>query len=380
MPTMRTLAVVALVVLAGCSGPLQESATTTAVPDTATATTPPVTTSTFDTGTTVRATTTTPTTTPTPTASTTTIEQRPADNPWGRQKVTVAVRNTADQSRDIAPLVEQTLAYWNGEGSEYAGYEVTFVRATNPRDADIVVESVDEVTECDGEDTDSAVGCAPLLDARSTPETPARVEVVAGYSNESTRTILRHEFGHVLGIEHGEEPMPTMQAISSFTYLSQPDLADRAVPWKNDTLAVHIDLSGLPGHDRDAAREQVRHALDYYESGADGAVPSNVSFERTSNRSAVDVRIDFPDDPFDCGSERVREGSCGSAWTYDTDTDDAPEYFAQYDIRVRGLETEAVGWHVGYWLANALGLGEDELPAPFVDAGRDDRRGEWWTT
>jgi len=204
------------------------------------------------------------------------------------------------------------------------------------------------------------------------------VQVVAGYSNESTVEILKHEFGHVVGVEHGEEPMPTMQAMSRVTYLSQPDLRDRAVPWRSSTLAVHVDVSALPGHDREEAREQIQHALGYYESGADGAVPSNVSFTSTSNRSAADLRIRVPEESFDCGGERLREGSCGESWVYDTDTDDAPEYFAEYEIRVRGIDTDAFGWHVGYWLSDAMGLTEEELPAPFVDADYDERRSEWW--
>jgi len=374
MVNVRSVAVVVLVLLAGCSSTLQETTTTGTTQDATTI--PDTTTSPAETET-IRTTTATPNTTTATTVPTTDGEQA-VENPWGKQTVTVAVRNEVNQSRTLDPLVDQTLAYWNDEGSEYANYNVTFVRATDGRDPDIVVELVGQITECEDEDTDSTVGCAPLLDQQDVPEDPARVEVVAGYSNESTETILRHEFGHVLGIEHGEEPMPTMKAISSFRYLSQPDLADRAVPWQNSTLAVHVDVSTLPGHDREDAREQVRHALEYYESGADGAVPSNVSFQRTSNRSAADVRISFPDDAFDCGDERLREGSCGYSWVYDTDTDDAPEYFADYEIRVRGLDTDAIGWHVGYWLSDAMGLGEDGRPAPFVDADYDDRRDEWW--
>lgn len=369
----RVFAVGLLVLLAGCGGAVQE-APSTATTET---TTPVETVATTGTATAAPPTTTaggTPTTAETPTAT----PEADVENPWGKRNVTVAVRNSVNQSRDIKPLVERTLAYWNGNGSEYAAYDVTFVPATDDRDADVVVELVARITECDGDDTDTAVGCAPVLDARSTPDDPTRVRVVAGYSNESTVHILKHEFGHVLGIEHGEEPMPTMEPFTSLTYLSQTDLSDRRLPWRNSTLSVHVDVSALPGHDREDAREQVRRALEYYASGAGGAVPDNVSFARTSNRSAADVRIRVPDDPFDCAGERVREGSCGNSWVYYTDTDDAPEYFAAYEIRLRGLDEDAIAWHVGFWLADALGLGEGELPDPFVDADYDDRRSEWW--
>ncbi|WP_135851043.1 matrixin family metalloprotease [Halorussus salinus] len=314
----------------------------------------------------------------TATVTATTTEETEADNPWGRRHVTVAVRNEAAPSRNVAVLVEEALAYWNGEGREYADYDVTFVPSSNADKADVVVEFVGRIESCDGSDTDSTVGCAPLLGARTTPSDPTRVQVVAGYSNESTVEILKHEFGHVVGVEHGEEPTATMRAMSAVTYLSQPDLRDRAVPWRNSTLAVNVDVSALPDHDREEAREQIRHALDYYESGADGAVPSNVSFVAASNRSAADLRIRVPEEAFDCGGERLREGSCGESWVYDTDTDDAPEYFAEYEIRVRGIDTDAIGWHVGYWLSDAMGLYGDELPEPFVDGGDGHRRNDWW--
>ncbi|UPW00044.1 hypothetical protein M0R88_16210 [Halorussus gelatinilyticus] len=394
MLDLRTVALVALVLLAGCSGGLGGTTTpdaTTSTAPTETTTTPNATaslTETTATTTTTEATTapatSTTASTETPTTASTgmptaTDERTDVENPWGRRNVTVAVRNTANRSRNVAPLVERTLAYWNGEGSEYAHYDVTFVPTSEVIEADVVVEFVKRIESCNGTDTNSTVGCAPLLDGRAVPSDPARVQVVAGYSNQSTVEILKHEFGHVVGVEHGEEPMPTMQAMSAVTHLSQPDLRDRAVPWHNSTLAVHVDVSALPGHEREAAREQIRHALDYYESGADGTVPSNVSFVRTSNRSAADVRIQIPDEAFDCGGERLREGSCGESWVYDTDTDDAPEYFASYDVRVRGIDTDAIGWHVGYWLSDAMGLTEAELPSPFVDADYDERRSEWWT-
>ncbi|UPV73601.1 hypothetical protein M0R89_13765 [Halorussus limi] len=362
----RVVAVVGLVLLAGCSGAVQETTPTSTTRDTTSSVDPTTTTKSL------------PTTSATTPEETTTSQEKEVENPWGEQNVTVAVWNTVNQSRNVKPLVNQTLTYWNGNGSQYAEYNVTFVPTTNVYEADITVRLVAGISECGGGDTNSTVGCAPVLDAWETPTDSVEVRVVAGYSNESTRRILKHEFGHVVGLEHGEEPMPTMQAIAEHTYLSQADIADRAVPWRNSTLSVYVDVSALPGHDREDARTQIRHALDYYESGAEGSVPSNVSFVTTSNRSAADVRISFADDPFDCGGERVREGSCGLSWVYDTDTDGAPEYFADYEIKLRDLNVDAIGWHVGYWLADAMGLSGDELPEPFVDSGDGERQSDWW--
>lgn len=365
----RALLLVLLVLLAGCGGSVEEVDTTTAQ---TTQTPSPTQVTTSETATepvetTTESTTETPTTTPRP------------DNPWNSKNVTVTIQYKVNESRDISPLVNETLQYWNNHSDEYGAYsDVQFVSAPHKFFADIVVVVVPEIESCGEGDTDTTVGCASVLDEYDTPTVPERVRVVAGYSDNSTTQILKHEFGHIMGVEHGEEPMPLMEPIGQHTYLSQPDAADRALPWRDSTLSVYVDTGNVTSHDKDEVNEQINHALSYYEGGADGHVPKNVSFTRTENRSAADIRISIPDDAFECAGERMREGSCGMYRAYDTDTDDAFEYYSRWSIRVRNIDRDAVSWHVGYWLADAFGLSKDELPEPFVDADHDDRRSDWW--
>lgn len=364
MKHVQILAVVVLLILAGCGGSVQDTTSTSSA--TTTATTTESTTTTATTTTTTEETTSTPTTT----------TERPPNNPWASETVRVGVHNIANRSRDITPLVNETIAYWNNH-SEYADYNVTFVSAPYQRDVDVIVEFVYQIPECGrNDDEHTTVGCASLLEQYHTANQPEYVQVVAGYTNESTKTILRHEFGHLLGIEHGEEPMPTMKALSKHTYLSQPNATARALPWQNETLSVYIDMENQSY--RQTAREQVEYALSYYEAGADGHVPSNVSFVVTENASAADIVVSSPT-AVTCGGGRDPEASCGWVWGYDTDTDDALEYYSLAKIRVgHQIDAKAVGWHVGYWLADAFGLSADELPPPFVDADYEDRRSEWW--
>jgi hypothetical protein len=63
----------------------------------------------------------------------------------------------------------------------------------------------------------------------------------------------------------------------------------------------------------------------------------------------------------------------------DPDGDGASERYSQFTVTVVGVGTDAVGWHVGYWLAAAFGLEDDaEKPPPFRDASYQERRSEWW--
>ncbi len=298
-------------------------------------------------------------------------------NPWGKRTVTVAVYNYANESRHVAPLVERTLEYWNENAARYGDYAVRF-ELTEGADADIHLEYVHRIAECGHERSNRSVGCAPVLESGTTADPFETVRIVASYSNESTLQIMRHEFGHVLGIEHGEEPMPTMRALSRYRHLARPNATERPVPWADPTLSVHVDASNVSSGSRDEVDAQIGHALRYFETGAEGSVPENVTFVRTENRTNADIRIAFHDDAFDCYGEETDEGSCGTSWGYNTDADAAFEYYSDWTIRLRGVDDDAVGWHVGYWLTEALGLTEDERPSPFRDATYRDRRDDWW--
>lgn len=370
----RAVLLALLVVLAGCSGVVQETEPTTTETVTAGSDTVAETTaSATEAGTTTVTATTAEI--PQTTESPRTTESAP-DNPWSEEEVTVAVVNRANRSRNVTPLVNRTLAYWNEHADEHGDYDVTFALSENDRSADVVVEYVVSIPECGVSDNETTVGCAPLLTAHSTASGEETVEVVAGYSNDSTVEILKHEFGHLLGIEHGEEPMPTMEALSRHTYLSQSDASERELPWRNATLTVAVDMENMTY--RQTAREQVRHALEYYEDGADGAVPENVSFVTVDDASEADIAVSSPT-AVTCGQSRDTEASCGRTWGYDTDTDDALEYYSRAEITVaHQAEVDLVGWYVGYWLGYAFGLDEDELPEPFVDADYETASGEWW--
>jgi hypothetical protein len=77
-----------------------------------------------------------------------------------------------------------------------------------------------------------------------------------------------------------------------------------------------------------------------------------------------------------CGSGA---GSCIATRGTDPDGDGAIERYTHARITLVNLDTDAVGWHVGYWFAAALGAADDdEKPPPFRDASYRDRRSEWW--
>ncbi|MFC4552851.1 MULTISPECIES: matrixin family metalloprotease [Halorussus] len=301
-------------------------------------------------------------------------------NPWGESTLTVAVNNTANESRDFRPLVRDALGFWSNSSEEYAGFPVDYELVSNAsggtagrgEEVDVVVKFVDKIEQC-ANVTDPA-GCAPYVTRRGQVSRPITVEIAGSYSNNSTRLILQHELGHTLGLNHSAEPQRVMSHTSQLTTLPMTNATDRTLPWRDSNFTVYVDddnASNLA-----AARRQVRHALDYYAAGANGTVPANVSYTVTDNRSTADVVVEFADS-LPCRD--AKSGSCGRVQGVDPDGDGALERYDNLHVTVSGLATDAVGWHVGYWLGYGFGFHDPgEWPAPFRDASYRQRRSNWW--
>jgi hypothetical protein len=354
MSAVRLLVVCALVATAGCSGPFLSEASPSESPAAG---------STTQAG--------SPTASP---PSTPTTLPDSARNPWQSTDVVVAVDGRADPNRSYVPLVEQAVAYWNGPGRQNATYPVTFQVDPDAPDPDLVVV-VREHVRC--ADHDDVLGCAPQLAAEDRPQRPVTIDVAAGFSNETTQTVIEHEFGHVLGIGHGEPPLPLMEPRHAAATLPQTDAVNKSNPWTTDDIRIYIDLTDSTG-DRETLRFQVRQAVDYYDAGAEGHVPSNVSFTVVPNRSRAQVVVVFNQDREECPMDASQ--SCGSWQGFDPDRDGALEYYTNGTLVLNGIDDDASGWHVGYWLGVLMGHDRpEELAPPFREASYADRRSDWWT-
>jgi hypothetical protein len=293
-----------------------------------------------------------------------------AESPWGTDPVIVAVES--GDSRNVTPLVGAAAAYWNANASRYAGYPVELRVVPDAEDPDVVVRFVDAIPDCGtGEDVVDAAGCAPLV--TTAPPRTAPVEVVRGLSDDSTVLVLKHEFGHLLGLTHADQPADVMQARTVLYTEPQVDAVDRAFPWRDATFSVWVDVANAS--DPAGARSQVDRALAYYEAGAPG-MPSNVTFRAAPTERDAEIVVRYAATA-PCGSG---PGSCWVTRGPDPDGDGRIERYDTLQIYVLGVETDAVGWHVGYWLAQGLGAEDDaEKPPPFRDADYRDRRSEWWS-
>jgi hypothetical protein len=292
-------------------------------------------------------------------------------NPWGNDPVVVAVRNEGDNDRAFVPLVREAADFWSENNDRYLGFQVRYDVRPDAEDPDLVVAFTDTVPDC-GNVTD-AVGCAPFLTDPRQVDRPETVWIQTGLDNESTTLVTKHELGHTLGQTHADAPSSVMQAKSVIYTEPKPDATERDFPWDDSEFTVHVDAANAS--DPDGVRRQTDRALTYYENDPPG-MPGNLSFDRVASPTPdTEVRVRFGAVP-DC---EPSAGFCVESYGTDPDGDGAIETYTRIEIRLVGVDTDAVGWHVGYWLAHALGAeADEEKPPPFRDAGYRERRGAWW--
>lgn len=295
----------------------------------------------------------------------------PYPDPWPGSPTVVAINDTAADGRNLTGPVSNALDYWNEHDERYGTYTTEFVLRPDAQDPDIVVEFVPDIGVCGHTDEETTVGCAPVLSNQTLAERPTEVRIELGLSNDSTELIVEHELGHVLGLGHDDEPQEVMQ--SYFDHLNRPpmpNVSEREYTWNRADLTVYVDYDSLPGT-RATIDDQIGHAIAYYESGAEGTVPANITLTRTDDRDAADIVITAR--PIDAGSDASLNG-------VSTDADPAIEYYTDQTIVLStGLDPAVVGWHVGFWLGEGLVAPDRtaDLPPPFDDPETEDRR-EWW--
>lgn len=132
------------------------------------------------------------------------------DNPWSSDPVTVTIEYEHEQMDDYSSEVEQALEYWEDKDDTYGSYTADW-ELVDESDADVTLKFVTEIDQCGSEVAvhGEFSGCAPQLEADS--EGDGTVVKVVGFrdSGEATRTI-KHEWGHLYGLNHSEEPQPLM--------------------------------------------------------------------------------------------------------------------------------------------------------------------------
>lgn len=365
----RVIALLVLVVLAGCAGldvpDVTDTPTDAATPlpaaDVPPTTPAPVTTTTTRTAT-AAATTATATRTPTPTPP-----PSPAGlpNPWGHDPVVIGVNDTVGGAAATHDAFRAAIEYWRAHDHVYADVNVPFAFEPDAADPDIELRYVDRIDRCgETEAVSDPLGCAPYYeDQRPRPHTV--IYVRENEDDDQLTETVKHELGHVLGIGHGEPPMPLM---------AENNLYLLASPWDAANVTYAVDYDDKPGYAEAEYDEEIRVALEYLAGGADGTLDPAPGFHRVEDRGDANIVIEFHDDPL------ASTGDPGSRaeGIYQGEIQGTP--YRRFTVAIYELDPAVTAYHVAYWYAQVV-IGEDDPAYPDVlrpgNCDYDCRHGEW---
>jgi len=305
----------------------------------------------------------------------TTAEPQP-DNPFGKENVTVSIRNSPSHL-NATQQVQSALSYWDtGPGKDHTNYSANFVLKPHANDTDVVV-SFENISVCYNEHNTSFLGCAAILDNDSIAEKPEVVRISPKYSSNSTQKTIIHEFGHIYGLTHSSE-LDIMNASGNAARRPMPNATERDNPWEisNSTtvrseLTVGINKSTVSRNAKYRLRDQTDTAIEYFNTDADSKRPENLSlrYAESVNDPHIEIRT----------SEDV-DDDLGWDWELygiDPDNDTALENYNKLIIILNDdVETD----YYSYYIAQAIQLTfvrEYDNLVPELD-GKGDSRDAWY--
>ncbi len=131
------------------------------------------------------------------------------DNPHQQTTLTVGVNYTDDGIVDQSDQIKAAFDYWEANSMEYSGYPIVYEFEPDETDPDVILEFTNNISVCGSTWNPRTIGCAPVV--TSPYFGPLEVSIKSSYDPAATEWILKHELGHTLGLEHGDDPEDIME-------------------------------------------------------------------------------------------------------------------------------------------------------------------------
>lgn len=200
------------------------------------------------------------------------------EHPLAGGTQTVRVDSESESPHDLDAITAAALAFWEANSEEYAGFSVDF-EMIEEGDPDVVIAYRDSPAGCENvpEYSDRVLGCAPVLQAGYSVRRPITGRVVAAARPPGAiRVTTTHELGHMLGLNHDDDPANVM---SNRPEDRIPEYARRIDIWET-IRSVHERAS--------STTPVLNHGIELYRRGENEAAALALESAATDLRDFVD--------------------------------------------------------------------------------------------